>query len=192
MPSMSQPIRIILIHGLRGSPGSPPWYPWLAAELSAKGFFVKAPQMPNPAAPKLKEWNETIERELGGDFHNVIFVGHSLGGLAILNALAHHAKDDRARAVLLFGAPVKFAGRPEISEFLNPLDWELIKKRAEQFHVYASHDDKAVPYEHGLLLKQYLAAEFHEFHNKGHFGNENTWAEILAKIGEIATVRSAL
>ena len=66
--------------------------------------------------------DKSFEKELRGNFENVIFIGHSLGGLAILRAIEAHKTDEKVSKVIMVGTPIKFCGRSEIHEFLPPLD----------------------------------------------------------------------
>jgi pimeloyl-ACP methyl ester carboxylesterase len=97
----------ILVHGL--------WVPAavmapLAARLSTKGFRCHLFSYASRARP-LEAHAERLARyarEVGPSH----FVGHSLGGLVILEALQRHG-EVRAGRVVLLGAPVRgnFAGR---------------------------------------------------------------------------------
>ena len=97
----------ILVHGL--------WVPAavmapLAARLSANGFRCHLFSYAGRARP-LEAHAERLARyaRAVGPAH---FVGHSLGGLVILEALQRHA-DAKAGHVVLLGTPVRgnFAGR---------------------------------------------------------------------------------
>jgi len=98
---------VILLHGL--------WVPAavmapLAARLSAQGFRCHLFSYASRARP-LEAHAERLAR-YAHDVGPAHFVGHSLGGLVILEALQQHA-DIRAGRVVLLGTPVRgnFAGR---------------------------------------------------------------------------------
>ena len=97
----------ILVHGL--------WVPSavmapLAARLSAQGFRCHLFSYASRARP-LEAHAERLAR-YAHDVGSAHFVGHSLGGLVILEALQRHARVQAGRVVLL-GTPVRgnFAGR---------------------------------------------------------------------------------
>jgi pimeloyl-ACP methyl ester carboxylesterase len=97
----------ILVHGL--------WVPAavmapLAARLSAKGYRCHLFSYAGRARP-LAAHAERLAR-YARDVGPVHFVGHSLGGLVILEALQRHA-DVQAGCVVLLGTPARgnFAGR---------------------------------------------------------------------------------
>lgn len=177
--------RVFLIHGFRGTPEIPKWYPWLKKELEDCGYEVKSPQFPSPEMPKLKEWDATFEKELDGNFSDVIFVGHSLGGIAAIRAIENHQTDEMAKAVILVGAPIKEATRPEIREFLPPIDWNKVKSKVSNFIYVYSDDDPYVPIEHGLEFNKVLPGRFIPMSDYLHFQAQNSLPEILKIIKEL-------
>lgn len=178
--------RAFLAHGFRGSPQIPKWYTWLKKELESRGWEVKVPQFPTPDHPKVLEWNSTIESELGGDFSDVVFIGHSLGGLAILRTLESHSESGKAAGVILVGVPAKDVRRPQIAEFFGDFNMPKIKENVnrENLHYVYSLDDPYVPLAHGRELLDKLGGTFHEFKKMGHFQDQEAFPEIL----ELATV----
>ena len=184
--SNSRKKRLLLLHGFKGTPDIPVWYKWLKEELEPRGWELMIPLLPSPAAPKVEEWNRAIENELGGDFSNVIFVGHSLGGLAALQALAAHPRDDVAKAVILMVTPVRDVGRPALLPFMPPLLWDVIKKRAAHFLHFYSDDDPYVPFDHGEELHRLLGGSLVACHGMHHFQaapNFPAFLETLKKLG---------
>ena len=177
--------RLLLLHGYKGTPDTPTWYKWLKNELEPKGWYVMIPQLPSPAEPKVEEWSAAIERELGGDFNDVVIVGHSLGGLATLHALAAHPHDELAKAVILVAAPVRDVGRPRILPFMAPLEWEVIKKRTAHVLGFYSDDDPYVPLDHGEEFHRILGGSFVQFHGKRHFQDQNIFPELLTTIKKL-------
>lgn len=175
----------LIAHGFQGAPSRPPWLKWLKQELEKEGHTVHTPFFKTPETPKLAEWLETIEETLQSNFHNVIFIGYSLGGNAILRALeAHTIQDkktpDRARAVFLVGAPFSPEKRPpETLEFLrNPYDWEKIRQRSETFfHIY-SKDDPFVDFKEGLEMRRFLGGKFVPMVHMKHFDHQETFPKI--------------
>ena len=177
--------KILLAHGLRGSPFIPIWYQWLKRELKKNGFDVKVPQFPSPGAPKKDEWTATIFSEFDNDLNGAIMVGHSLGGLAILRAIESAKDNVSVRAVILVGTPFSDVGRPEIKEFLSPLDYEKIRSRVESFIYIYSPDDPHVPFSHGREFKKHTGGQLIEMDGMGHFQANETFMEILDVIKKL-------
>lgn len=180
-----KPPTVILVHGFRGTPQIPKWYPWLKKELLELGCAVKAPQFPNPGEPRVKDWNKTFENELGGDFEDVIFVCHSLGGLAALHAIQAHAESQIAKSVIFVGVPSQDVGISAIKEFLQPLDWPRIRQRVVNFIFIYSHDDPYVPFPHGEELQDKLGGRMVAFQESGHFQDQRAFPEVLEIIKEM-------
>ena len=178
--------RVFLVHGFKGTPNIPAWYPWLKGELKKRGIKVFSPQFPAPGAPKVKAWNKVFEKELGGlpagqagNFENVIFIGHSLGGLAILQAIKAHKTDEKVLAVIMVGTPIKFCGRPEIHEFLPPLNWKKLRRRVKRFIHIVSSDDPYVPYRHGMEFQKKLGGKLIKYKKKRHFQEQKKFTGIM-------------
>lgn len=191
--------RVFLVHGFRGTPSIPAWYPWLKSELKKKSVKVFSPQFPTPSKPKRKTWTKVFEKELGGNFENVIFIGHSLGGLAILRAIEAHKTDEKVSAVIMVGTPIAFCGRSEIHEFLpppgrvatrlsnlmprrmsgQPLDWKKLRRRVGRFIHIVSLDDPFVPYRHGIEFKKKLGGRLIKYKKKRHFQEQKKFDGII-------------
>lgn len=171
--------RVFLVHGFKGTPNIPAWYPWLKSELDKAGVKVFAPQFPNPSRPKRKAWIKVFEKELRGNFENVIFIGHSLGGLAILRAIEAHKTDEKVSKVIMVGTPIKFCGRSEIHEFLPPLDWKKLRRRVRQFIHIVSLDDPYVPYRHGIEFQKKLGGKLIKYKKKRHFQKQKNFTGIM-------------
>lgn len=84
--------RVFLLHGWEGRPNNH-WFPWLSLELKARGWEVNAPQLPNAAEPKVKEWLSFLKDYVGKPDTDTYFVGHSLGCIAIARYLAELPSD---------------------------------------------------------------------------------------------------
>lgn len=171
--------RIFLIHGYKGSPEIPKWFSWLSAELKNAGYEVSVPKLPFPAAPKVEEWNECIEKTAGGNFKNIIFVGHSLGGLAAIRAIEAHGKSEKAKAVIFVGVPFLDVGKTQIKDFLPPMDFDAIKQRVERFVHISSIDDPYVPHTHAELLNEKLPGNIIKFKRMSHFQKEKEFKKVL-------------
>lgn len=163
--------RAFLVHGWEGRPDGN-WFPWLKMELVARGFEVNAPQMPNAAHPKVKEWLEFLNGYAGKPDMNTYFVGHSLGCIAIARYLETlPAKTCIGGAVFVAG----FSGRlniPEIAEFYSiPFDAQAAKKHCVKFAMIFSDNDPCVPMEKSLEFAKDLGAKTILERGKKHFSD---------------------
>src|SRR5205814_8580147 len=79
--------RVFIIHAWDESSTSC-WYPWLKHKLEANGYEVTIPTMPNPEAPDMDSWIETLNKLVPDPDNQTYFVGHSIGCQAILRCLA--------------------------------------------------------------------------------------------------------
>ena len=171
--------KVLLIHGFTGS-GSGVWFPWLKAELEARGYEVFAPDMPNTSHPKFEEWLSALDpfmEKLGADD---IIIGHSLGGKAALHAVLR-ARKKIGRVILVAPAIGKKTEKewekmerewtegdvPALRKFWEEkISLEDISQFAEVTAIF-SDDDFAVPLcSRGFLPKEWKYQVWRGF---GHF-----------------------
>ena len=181
--------RVFLIHGWDGRPDNH-WFPYLSLELKANGFEVNAPQMPNAAEPKVKEWLSFLKDYVGKPDSDTYFVGHSLGCITIARYLSEFSgkrtpsasgispskEGERKREKAKVGGCVfvaGFSGRleiPEIREFYElPFDAEKAKAHCDKFVMLFSDNDSYVPIEKSLEFAKQLGAKTILERGKGHF-----------------------
>ncbi len=84
--------RVLLNHGLRNRRPATQWLYRTAVALRRLGHQVSYPQFPNPDEPSIAQWQELLVAELelleaiGSQAGELIFIGHSLGGLNFIQA----------------------------------------------------------------------------------------------------------
>lgn len=163
-------MRVILVHGFNSSPEEN-FHPWLKKELQDVGFEVVAPKLP---LQKDTELNlpfimEEMKKQVGYIKGDDIFLGHSLGGLIVLQYLEVVEMKETPRAVLLIATPWKVS-RPELRRlFMADLDAEVLMWKARDFFVVHSADDALVPVEHGRKLAESLKAKFIQTQTDDHY-----------------------
>ena len=89
----------IIINGWDQRPDQE-WLPWLAEELSKKGWTVELPAMPNSQMPKLEEWMDKLIALVPNA--NTVLIGHSLANALILKYMER--KDILLKAAFLVAA----------------------------------------------------------------------------------------
>ena len=167
---------VILIHGYRATPRLH-WFPWAIREFKKRGYDVSAPQMPNPSKPSAKSWVKKIESVVKGKVGPVVFIGHSLGGTAILKYLeSKNPKDGKlVDKIILVASPLppRNARRNSITGFYeHALNYKRIKQNVEKIIGIYSKDDPVVLLENAAALKKKYGAQIYLFADKGHFTSE--------------------
>jgi len=179
-------MRVILVHGFNSSPDQN-FHPWLAGQLRDRGFTVVAPALNLKSGEdlKLSEIVEEMKKAIGAVKNDDIFLGHSLGGLVMLNFLEAVEMVETPRAAILVAAPWKVA-KPELRQlFMADLDADVAIWKAREFFVVHSKDDKLVPFEHGEKLAGYLKAKLVATEVDGHYMDAE-YPALLALVEQIA------
>ncbi len=165
--------RVFIIHGYGGHP-SGGWKPWAKKTLQEKGFAVTVPQMPDTNHPRKIAWVAEIAQAVGEPRPDDVFIGHSLGCIAVIRYLENLGNEHRvAKAIFVAGFYEELG--PEYDELLSFLDepvaWERVKAVCASFVVIHSDDDDAVPLQRGLDLAAKLGVEPDIRTGFGHFSD---------------------
>jgi predicted alpha/beta hydrolase family esterase len=118
--------RAIIVHGTGGHPDNV-WYPWLADRLTARGYAVERPYLPDLNVEPVATFLPGVLAAHVCDAETVL-VGHS-GGAALLLALLEHLETPVAQAVLVAG----YATPPNTSDepvLQASYDWDRIRANA--------------------------------------------------------------
>lgn len=151
--------KLILVHGLAGSPESD-WLPWLKGEMESKGWDVVAPALPNADKPMVPEWVSTLHQAAGKVDKNIYIVGYSLGCIATLRYLDNLANGVHiGGAILVAGFDNPLNNKEMESFFYGPVNWEKAKRVCKKFVVLHSEDDPYVPADNGIRMKNKLNAK---------------------------------
>lgn len=147
-------MKAIIVHGWGADSGSN-WFPWLKRELEKLGIETVCPDMPDPHYPMKQEWMDEL-RTIVPSFaekDEIILIGHSLGGPAILRLLETFGKGEKARAAILVSGFTGDIGIPQILNFTEgAFDFAKIKKAASEFYIINSDNDPYVPISEGEHL----------------------------------------
>ena len=170
--------RVFIIHGWGGSP-SEGWFPWLKKELEKKGYRVFVPAMPNPETPVIAHWVDTLRDLVGEPDEHTYFVGHSIGCQTILRYLETLPQEKKIRgAVFVAGwftlMNLEEEEQPIAKPWLEtPMDFEKIKRHAQNFFAVFSDNDPLVPPENKEMFQQRLGARVIVEQGKGHFSGDD-------------------
>ncbi len=178
--------RVFIIHGWQSNPQEG-WKPWLKGELEKLGFEVHVPLMPNADYPNCEEWTNHLQKVVGAPKPNDIFVGHSLGCIAILKYLETH-NQSIAHCIFVAGF-LRPIGYSELDSFFTKkLDYNKIRKNSKTFTAIFSDNDKYISLDHANDFKKYLNAKIIIEKNMFHFDAESgikTFPLLLRLIKEL-------
>lgn len=161
--------KVIIVHGWEGSP-SINWFPWLKSELESLGIQTVIPEMPDSMHPIQTVWVEHLSSVVEQVTDELYFVGHSLGGIAILRYLESLSDNVKVGGILLTASFPESIGYGELESFFQTsLNYEKIAKIAAQITVIQSTNDPFVPIHMGELLKNNLGAKLVVIQDGGHF-----------------------
>jgi predicted alpha/beta hydrolase family esterase len=171
----------LILHGTDAS-SSANWFPWLKKELESRGYTVWVPDLPHAEKPNIQRYNEFLLANKEWVFNeDTIIVGHSSGAVAILGlleALPEHVVVNKCFLVGSFKDDLGWESLKDL--FLQPFDFEKIKKHAKEFIFIHSDNDPYCPLEHAKYLADKVGGKLILKPGEGHFsGNHVTIPEIV-------------
>lgn len=166
--------RYIIIHGTKGSP-SANWFPWLAAQLRARGAGVLIPQMPTPEGQSLASWLTALSQQVSTVDSQTCIIGHSVGAVFLLRYLERCA-GPLGSSVFVAGFTGTL-GNPEYDQLNSTFvdtsyDWIKIRRNAGRIVCIAGDDDPYVPLSQPSELAEHLGAQLQLIPGGGHLNSE--------------------
>lgn len=168
--------RVIVLHGAHGGPNTN-WFPWLHAELNAKGIEVLRPRFPTPEGQFLQAWLKAYDCAVEPlPAAPTILVGHSLGAAFALRLVERASRpfDGLFLAAGFIGA----LGLPDYdpinqSFFAGSFDWIAIReRRGRACRCWAGDKDPYVPLSRSQELADFLNAPLEVVPDGGHLNSE--------------------
>lgn len=151
--------RAFLIHGYEGRPEHG-WILWLKDALEKKGVDSSAPLMPNADHPKMQEWVSKIDELVGSVDEDCVFVGHSLGVIAILRYIEQLPKDKKIGGAVLVAGFTSDLGIADLSNFYEkPIDWDAIRSHQGKYIALHSDNDPWVSIHYADFFQKELHAD---------------------------------
>lgn len=145
-------------------------------------FEVVAPTMPCKQNAKYVEWKVYFEKFLPLLRDDVIFVGHSLGGIFLTKYFSENVIKKSVQALLLVAAPYNTVSTHPLASFVITEGMDTIGQQVDKMYFYHSTDDLVVSYSNYEDYKRLLPhATFRSFTDKGHF-NQEAFPEIVNDI----------
>ncbi len=189
--------RVFIVHGWGGNPEEG-WLPWLKKELSAKGFEVHVPAMPDTENPKIETWIPYLAKVVGNPDENTYFVGHSIGCQTILRYLDSLPENKKVGGVVCvagFFRLLHLATKEEKtiakSWLETAMDYDKIKQNAKKIVAIFSDNDPDVDLGDKELFKKYLNAKTIIEHDKGHFSEDAGVKELPSALDAVLEMSSA-
>ncbi len=134
------------------------WKQSLGTELGSD-YEVFKPEMPCKWNAKYLEWSLWFEKLIPLLSEEVIFIGHSLGGLFLAKYFSEHHYPKTISALMLVAAPYDMAETGEsLADFNLPTSLELLAKQCQKIYLYHSQDDPVVPFQEMKKYQTALAA----------------------------------
>jgi len=161
------------------------WKESLGKDLG-ENFEVFFPRMPNPMNARYKEWKIWFERIIQLLDDDLIFIGHSLGGIFLAKYFSENKISKRIKAIILIAAPYYNANSEEsLLDFKLPNSFEKILMQSENIFLIQSKDDIVVPFVQVEKYKSQLPnSKLIVFEDRQHF-NQETFPELIELIKQI-------
>lgn len=174
---MEHPKLAVIVHGWGGSP-SDGWFPWLKAELEARGYDVIVPAMPNTHVPEITAWVDTLKTILADNpAQDILLVGHSIGCQTILRYLAGaYVPVDKA---IFVAGWTSLTGLTEDEQIIArpwleiPINTEAVRSHLKHSTALFSTDDPVVPLEpNRQFFKDQVGSQVVTLNGYSHFDEE--------------------
>ena len=139
-------------------------------------YDVRYPQMPRESDPDMAKWKAKIATELEALDGDVILVGHSVGGAAVLKYLSEENVEKPITGLFLLAAPSRDEENWNFDDLKLPRDLATRLSRIPKIFLYHNRDDEIAPFSHLALHANRLPrAVVREGEMGGHqFGNDLT------------------
>jgi predicted alpha/beta hydrolase family esterase len=138
-----------------------------------ENFDVLFISMPNPQNARYLEWKIWFERIIPLLNSEVIFIGHSLGGIFLAKYLSENTHPKKIKATLLVSPPYNTPKNHPLVDFVITTPLDKFIEQAGKIIIYHSKDDTVVPFDNSeQYCKEIPKAEFRVFKDRGHFKTE--------------------
>lgn len=155
-------------------------------ECLGNEWEVFMPAMPSKYNAKFLEWSIWFEKVIPYLKDDVIFVGHSLGGIFLAKYLNTHALPIKISATFLVAAPFDTEDTDySLADFTLPTSLDGLSATAGALFIYHSVDDLIVPFGASEKYRALLPeSTVRVFDDKGHFMQE-TFPELIDDIKKL-------
>lgn len=155
------------------------------AEMLGENFEVISPRMPSAMNARYSEWKIWFEKCIPLLSDDVIFVGHSLGGIFLAKYLSENVYPKPIKATFLVAAPYNTESEHPLVDFIISNDLSLFESQGGDICLYHSTDDFVVPYSNFIAYQNALPnARAYSFDDKNHF-LQAEFPELVAEIRKL-------
>lgn len=148
-------------------------------------YEVILPRMPNSGNARYAEWKIWFEKFVPLFEENIIFIGHSLGGIFLAKYLSEEKYPKKIRATLLVAAPYNAPDDHPYVDFNILTDLSGLQEQGGEIILYHSKDDQVVPFSNFKRYQRELpSAQTRIFEDRKHF-NDASFPEIISDIQKL-------
>lgn len=157
--------RALILHGMEGH-GHAHWFPWLKAELEARGFDVWVPDLPVAELPNAKRWTDFLLSRKDWDLNDNLVIGHSAGAVEIMQLAQALPAGKKLAAGIACAAFTDDLPRTDpdfavLRDMFEPgLNFETIKSHCNNFVFVHAKDDPWCPWEQAKFLAEQTGGDF--------------------------------
>lgn len=145
-------------------------------------YEIILPRMPNSQNARYAEWKIWFEKFVPQLEENVIFIGHSLGGIFLAKYLSEEIYPKKIQATLLVAAPYNTLNDNPYVDFNITTDLSGLEKQGGQIFLYHSKDDQVVLFsDFERYQKELVLAKSRVFKDRQHF-NGADFPELIADL----------
>lgn len=145
-------------------------------------YEVVLPRMPNSGNSRYAEWKIWFEKFVPQLQEDVVFIGHSLGGIFLAKYLSEEKYPKQIKATLLVAAPYNAPDDHPYVDFNILTSLSGLEEQGGKVILYHSKDDHVVPFSNFERYQRELPnAEVGIFADRQHF-NDAEFPELVKDI----------
>ncbi|MEI6296425.1 MAG: alpha/beta hydrolase [bacterium] len=155
------------------------WKDTLISVLSGD-IEVLFPRMPNGTNARYEEWKIWFEKMIPFLNDEVVFIGHSLGGIFLAKYFSESVLGKNNKALILVAAPFDREGQGDsLGDFILSKSLDKVDEQFSKVYLIHSKDDPVVPFKQsGEYKKALVKSELIIFEDRQHF-NQEVFPEIV-------------
>ncbi|MCA9353579.1 serine hydrolase family protein [Candidatus Nomurabacteria bacterium] len=184
--------KFILVHRWSGGPEDD-WRPWLKTELENLGCEVLVPEMPETDTPRIDAWVSHLENISGENLEDTYFVGHSIGGQAIMRMIEKSDKKVGGAFFVSGWFNLENLEDEEVAEIAKPwietpIDTSKLKELIPHTSLVISDNDPFGYFEYNKEKFSEIGANIVVLHNAGHITEDDGYKELPELLEEIKKI----